>query len=194
MNNTTPDNTQEQSSLADNIKKILSDTKKELLRVKIILCDPTTKSLIVGDIKNILNDFNTKLIFIFVSLFVLCNTFITNVIDKYIDRGILSGFNDNIAERILFIVVIAIQIYYSRIAIRRNKKVSNAEIEWAFTALLFWAYYRYISTGWTYVQFWNLEHIYYIDIVLIYSLIIIITRSIVMIKLIYKEVLSKGEF
>lgn len=194
MNNTTPDNTQEQSSLADNIKKILSDTKKELLRVKIILCDPTTKSLIVGDIKNILNDFNTKLIFILVSLFILCNTFITNVIDKYIDRGILSGFNDNIAERILFIVVIAIQIYYSRIAIRRNKKVSNAEIEWAFTALLFWAYYRYISTGWTYVQFWNLEHIYYIDIVLIYSLIIIITRSIVMIKLIYKEVLSKGEF
>lgn len=139
MNNTTSDNTQEQPTLADNIKKIL-------------------------------NDFNTKLIFIFVSLFVLCNTFITNVIDKYIDRGILSGFNDNIAERILFIVVIALLIYYSRIAIRRNKNVSNAEIEWAFTAFLFWAYYRLISTGWTYVKFWNLDFIYYIDIVLLLSL------------------------
>lgn len=191
MNNTTSDNTQEQPSMIADIKKRLSDAKTNLSSIKKVICDPATKSLIVGDIKNILNDFNTKLIFIFVSLFVLCNTFITNVIDKYIDRGILSGFYDNIAERILFIVVIALLIYYSRIAIRRNKKVSNAEIEWAFTALLFWAYYRYISTGWTYVQFWNLEHIYYIDIVLIYSLIIIITRSIVMIKLIYKEVLSK---
>lgn len=187
MNNTTPDYTQKQLSIADNIKKILSDTKTKLLNIKKFLSDPKTKSLIVDDIKNILNDFNTKLIFIFVSLFVLCNTFITNVIDKYIDRGILSGFNDNIAERILFIVVIAILIYYSRIAIRRNKKVSNAEIEWAVIILLFWAYYRLISIGWTYVKFWNLDFIYYIDIVLLLSLSIFARR------LLYKPLEYKPE-
>lgn len=191
MNNTTSDNTQEQPSMIADIKKRLSDAKTNLSSIKKVICDPATKSLIVGDIKNILNDFNTKLIFIFVSLFVLCNTFITNLIDKYIDRGILSGFNDNIAERILFIVVIALLIYYSRIAIRRNKKVSNAEIEWAVIILLFWAYYRLISIGWTYVKFWNLDFIYYIDIVLLLSLSIF-ARRLLYKHLEYKPVGSNG--
>lgn len=191
MNNTTPDNTQEQSSIVAVIKKILNSLNIKLLNIKKFLSDPKTKSLIVDDIKNILNDLNTKLIFILVSLFVLCNTFIINVIDKYIDRGILSEFNDNIAERTLFIVVIAVIIYYSRIAIRHNKKLSNAKVEWAFTALLFWAYYRLISTGWTYIKFWNLEHIYYIDIVLLFSLSIF-TRRLLYKHLEYKPVGSNG--
>ena len=142
---------------------------------------------LVDNIKNILNDFNIKLIFILVSLFVICNTFIINVIDQYIADGLLYEFNDNIAERILFVVVIAVLICYSYIDIYHNKKVSNAKAEWAFTALLFWAYYRFISTGWTYVKFWNLEHIYYVDIVSLFPLSIIIK------KLFYKHLQYKPE-
>ena len=55
-------------------------------------------SSIVDNIKNILSDFNTKLIFIFVSLFVICHKFIMDVIAKCFTIGILSKFNDNIAE------------------------------------------------------------------------------------------------
>lgn len=143
MNNTTSDNTQEQSSM-------------------------------IADIKKILSDFNTKLILILVSLFVLCNAFIMGVIDKYIANGILSGFDDNIAERILFISVGIVLIYYTVIDIWNNKKVSSSRFGWAFTFLLFWAYYRLLSDEWIYVKFWDLKYLSYIDIVPLYSLSIII--------------------
>ncbi|WP_434504288.1 KAP family P-loop NTPase fold protein [Prevotella sp.] len=163
MNNTTSDNAQEHLSMIADIKKKLSDAK--------------IKSLIVTSIKKILSDFNTKLIFILVSLFVLCNAFIIGVIDDYIANGILSGFDDNIAERILFIFVGIALIYYTGIDIHNNKKVSNSRFGWAFTFLLFWAYYRLLSDEWTYVKFWNLKYLSYIDIVPLYSLLIIIKTA-----------------
>ena len=177
MNNTTSDNTQKQSSIVAVIKKSLNSLKTNLSSIKKVIRDPTTGSLIVDDIKNILNDFNIKLIFIFVSLFVLCNTFIMDAIDKYIADGILSGFNDNIAERILFIFVVILLIYHTVIDIRNNKKVSNSRFEWACTVLLFWAYYRLLPGKWIYLKFWNFKYLSYIDIVPLYSLSIIIKTA-----------------
>ncbi|BCS84528.1 hypothetical protein prwr041_04210 [Prevotella herbatica] len=177
MNNTTSDNTQEQPSMIADIKKKLSDAKTKLSSIKKAISDAKIKSLIVTSIKKILSDFNTKLILIFVSLFVLCNAFIMGVIDDYIANGILSGFDDNIAERILFIFVVIVLIYYTVIDIRNNKKVSNSRFGWAFTFLLFWAYYRLLSDEWTYVKFWNLKYLSYIDIVPLYSLLIIIKTA-----------------
>ncbi len=137
---------------------------------------------IITFIKKILSDFNTKLIFILVSLFVLCNAFIMGIIDNYIANGILSGFDDNIAERILFIFVVIVLIDYTVIDIHNNKKVSSSRFGWAFTFLLFWAYYRLFSDEWTYVKFWNINHISYIDIVFVYSISIIIKKSSSIIK------------
>lgn len=182
MNNTTSDNTQEQPSMIVDIKKKLSDAKTKLSSIKKAISDAKIKSLIVTSIKKILSDFNTKLIFILVSLFVLCNTFIIKIIDNYIANGILSGFDDNIAERILFISVGIVLIYYTVIDIRNNKKVSSSRFGWAFTFLLFWAYYRLFSDEWTYVKFWNINHISYIDIIFVYSISIIIKKSSSIIK------------
>ena len=144
-------------------------------------------SSIVDNIKNILSDFNTKLIFIFVSLFVICHKFIMDVIAKCFTIGILSKFNDNIAERILFILVVVAIIYYSCIDVYHNKKISNAKVEWAFTALLFWAYYRFFFSDWTYIKLWNSEHICYINIVPLFSFSIFIRR------LLYKHLQYKPE-
>lgn len=138
------------------------------------------QSSMITVIKKILSDFNTKLIFILVSLFVLCNAFIMGVIDKYIANGILSGFDDNIAERILFIFVVIVLIYYTGIDIRNNKKVANPRLEWVLTFLLFWAYYRLFPGKWIYVKFLSLKYLSYIDIVPLFSLSIIIR------KLLYK--------
>jgi len=177
MNNTTSDNTQEQPSMIADIKKKLSDAKTKLSSIKKVVCDPTTRLLIVTSIKKILSDFNTKLILILVSLFVLCNVYIMGKINAYFEYGILSGFDDNIAERILFISVGIVLINYTVIDIRNNKKVSNPRLEWALTFLLFWAYYRLLSNEWTYVKFWNLKYLSYIDIVPLYSLSIIIKTA-----------------
>ena len=132
---------------------------------------------IITVIKKILSDFNTKLIFILVSLFILCNNFIIWLINQYIVKHLLSGFNDNIAERILFIFAVIALIYYTGIDIHNNKKVSSSRLEWACTVLLFWAYYRLFSNEWIYLRFWNFKYLSYIDIVPLYSLSIIIKTA-----------------
>lgn len=177
MNNTTSDNTQEQPSIIADIKKRLSDAKTNLSSIKKVIRDPTTRSLIVTVIKKILSDFNTKLIFILVSLFVLCNNFIIWLINQYIVKHLLSGFNDNIAERILFIFAVIALIYYTVIDMLNDKKVSSSRLEWACTVLLFWAYYRLFSDEWIYLRFWNFKYLSYIDIVPLYSLSIIIKTA-----------------
>ena len=108
--------------------------------------------------------FNCKWFYLIIVLWFAFHRLFEKLIDKYVVKTVLPYFEDNIWNRIIFIIICVIIVFHFIIDLFYNKYVKNSTVLLSLLVLFFWIYYRFIDCVWTYVAIGHLK-ICYIDIV-----------------------------
>lgn len=108
--------------------------------------------------------FNCRWFYLIIVLWFAFHRLFEKLIDKYVVKTVLSYFEDNIWNRIIFFIICAIIVFHFIKDLFFNKYVKNSTVLLSLLVLFFWIYYRFIDCVWTYVAIGHLK-ICYIDIV-----------------------------
>ena len=130
--------------------------------------------------------FNCRWFYLVIVLWFAFHRLFEKLIDKYVVKTVLPYFEDNIWNRIIFIIICVIIVFHFFKDLFSNKYVKNSTVLLSLLVLFFWFYYRFIDCIWTYVAFDHWD-ICYID------LVVVMGAKYLLIRLFHKNKKGKDE-
>ncbi len=128
-------------------------------------------------INNIISFFiDYWIINLFLLIYIPFHKFFEELISTYLVDVFLSNFDKSWLTDLIFTggIIISVLIFISNLVTK--KYISHWRNYIAITISLIWGYYRFINPIWNYVEVYSIQSIKYIDIIIVFSFSIILSK------------------